>query len=212
MKRKIVQLIVIMALLIFLNACASENQPTLPANPTLTIDELVGAGSLTLTGSACSAPCLLGIQPEVTGYNEAIRILSKNNDLGTCKEYNRETDGGGRGLQCENSFVITFDADGKIVTGLGYSPTSNFTVQNVLDTFGDPKNLEVATDYSKPASTVRLFYPNYKMSIVLDDQAGEAYTISPDIKVRTVTYNGEKTYQALTLLAQHWSGFGKYTN
>jgi hypothetical protein len=210
MKIKIVLLIVILTLLLFLNACTPENQPTMPAVPTATVKDIVEGGLF--PGSPCSAPCLLGIQPDLTNYDEAIKILSTNHELDSCKEYKPENAGGDVGIQCKNSFYISFDSEKKLVKSLGYDPASNFTVQNVIDQFGDPTNIYLESDYSKAITNTQLFYAKYRMSILLEDQDGEAYTISPNSKVRMVIYDGEKPFQALTIMAQHWSGYGKYTN
>ncbi len=172
----------------------------------MTIKQVVDAGLLKV--DTCGAPCLLGIQPESTSYADAMSMLSKNHDMDYCKEYSNE--GGVQGIRCDNSFVIAFDSDKKFVTSLGYNTASGITVQNVLDKFGDPTNLDVAAELSKDTSVLRFFYEKLKMTISFEEQAGITYALSPTNKARAVTYAGTKTYQAITVHAQHYAGFGKY--
>ena len=207
MKRRTGRLIGILTLLIWITACNPANSPAGSTIP-MPVNTHIEDGGL-FTSSPCGPPCFYGIQPDVTNYDKVMSILSTNPDL-SCRE-EEDLDSKGPGIKCGNSLVIYLDSDKKSVTALGYNPSSNITVQNVMDKFGVPEKVVVLTGgSSKIVSTMQLFYPKHKMSLLLDEQDGDSYMISSDCKVQTVTYDGEKTYQALTEMAQAWSDFGKY--
>jgi hypothetical protein len=209
MKSFFCRLMLIIALILVLAACNPENNP--PAAPSQPVPiKAIGDGGL-LTGSPCGPPCFFGMKPDATGYTASIDILSKSPDFKSCQEGDTADGGGAHEIKCENAFTISFTSDKKSLTYLDYQPASPITVQNVFDKLGEPKNLNVATGGdAKTVSKMWLFYPKYKMSILLADQDGDSFTITPDSKVQTVTYAGEKIYQAITDMAQSWSGFGKY--
>jgi len=210
MKRKIPRLLFsIVAFTMVVTACKADNQPDITAIPTIVpID--VGDGGF-FSNHPCGPPCFLGIQPDRTTYDEAMDILSTNEYLEYCREWNNEHDGGGRGITCGDSFVISLDPDGKLVTGLGFDPTSIITVQDVVDQFGDPANVSVTSGgYAKTTSVMQLLYPQNKMIIILERQDGEVFIVSPDTEVDTVAYDGEKHYETFIKWAQKWSGFGEY--
>ena len=208
-KAKINRCINFLALLILLSACSKVSETPIPARPTA-VDLQIGDGGL-FSGSPCGPPCFLGILPGVTSYDEVVSILSDNQDLNYCKEYDNTRDGGARGFLCADSYVIGFDRARSVVTHLGFTPTVEITLQEVVEAYGEPSRISVSTGgYAKTVSKARLFYPQYTMSLMLEEQEGDTYFIQPNSKVNTIGYEGESSFLTSVEWTQEWSGYGEY--
>jgi len=200
---------ILLGLLILLTACSKASETPTSARPTA-VDLQIGDGGL-LSGHPCGPPCFLGIRPEITSYDEVIRILSDNQDLNYCKEFDNSQDGGSRGIKCTDSYVIGFDRARTVVTHLGFTPFVDITLQEVVEAYGEPSRISVSTGgYAKTVSTALLFYPQYTMSVMLEEQEGDVYLVQPSSKVSTIGYEGESSFLKSVEWAQEWSGYGEY--
>jgi hypothetical protein len=209
MNAKINHFIKILVLMILLTACSRADTSPILARPTL-VDLQIGDGGL-FSGNPCGPPCFLGIQPDVTSYDEVISILSENQDLNYCKEFNNSQDGGSRGLKCADSYVIGFDLARTVVTHLGFTPTERITMKEVVEAYGEPEWISVSTGgYAKTVSTALLFYPQYNMRLLLEEQDGDTYLVQSSSKVDTIVYLGKTSFQESVEWAQKWSGFEEY--
>ena len=199
----------ILMILIQLTACSKVSETPIPARPTA-VDLQIGDGGL-FSGNPCGPPCFFGIRPEITGYDEVIRILSDKQDLNYCKEFDNSKEGGSRGIKCADSYVISFDQAQSVVTSLGFTPVEEITVQEVVEVYGEPDNISVSTGgYAKTVSTALLFYPQYKMRLLLEEQDGDAYLVQSSSKVDTIVYLGKTSFQKSVEWTQEWSGYGEY--
>jgi len=209
MKAKVTCCIYILALLFLFTACSKASETPIPARPTA-VDLKIGDGGL-LSDIPCGPPCFLGIQPEVTRYDEVLRILSENQDLDYCKEYDNTDDGGDRGIKCADSYIISFDPERIVVISLGFTPTEMITLQEVVEMYEEPAGISVSTGgYAKTTSTTLLFYPQYNMMLILEEKDGDNYLVQPSSKVDTIVYLGETSFQKSFEYAQEWSGYGEY--
>ncbi|GAP16022.1 hypothetical protein LARV_03817 [Longilinea arvoryzae] len=206
---KINRCIKILVLLTLLSACSEASEPPILAHPTA-VDLQIGDGGL-FSGSPCGPPCFLGIQPDVTSYDEVISILSDNQDLNYCKEYDNTDDGGNRGIICAESYVIGFDRARTVVTHLGFTPTVQITMQEVVEVYGEPSGISISTGgYAKTVSTALLFYPQYNMRLLLEEQDGDTYLVQSSSKVDTIGYEEETSFQKSVEWAHEWFGYGEY--
>jgi hypothetical protein len=198
-----------LGIMILLTACSNAGvTPT--STPPTAMDFQIGDGGL-LSGYPCGPPCFLGVRPDVTDYDEVIGILSENHDLNYCKEFDNSQEGGSRGIYCADSYLIGFDRARTVVTHLGFTPSMEITLQEVVEIYGDPSRISVSTGgYAKTVSKARVFYPQYTMSILLEEQDGDMYLVQPSSKVDTIGYEGESSFQKSIEGTQKWSGYGEY--
>ena len=209
MNVKITHHIYFLGFLIMLTACNKASETPTSIHPTV-VDLQINDGGL-FSGVPCGPPCFLGIRPDATSYDDMIGILSENQDLNYCKEYDNTDDGGDRGVKCANSYIISFDREKTVVTSLAFTPDVKIRLQEVLKAYGEPAGISVSTGgYAKTVSKALLFYPQYTMSITLEEQDGDAYLVQPGNKVDMIGYEGESSFQKSVKFAQEWFGYGKY--
>jgi hypothetical protein len=143
-------IIVCCLLLILLTACSIDNN--------LNVDDGF------FSGNPCGPPCLLGIIPGVTKEAEALRIL-KDKDFQECEAFDKEKQGGIRGVSCRssirNSFRpyigINFQLGTDIVNSIGFNPFHKITVEDVISKYGEPDTIlvtEIGTSKIPHTSTL----------------------------------------------------------
>jgi hypothetical protein len=114
-----------------LSNCVDNNKP----------EEKIGDGGI-LSGQPCSAPCFWDITPGVTTIQQATDILSSKLGLSNCDQLDTRNNGGSRGMQCSN---ITVDFDDKdLISGIGFSPANNITVDEIIKKYGNPDGVFIA--------------------------------------------------------------------
>jgi hypothetical protein len=170
----------------------------------------IGDGGL-ISAEPCAAPCFLGITPDESSYQDVINILSVNAYLDSCEEFDKTSEAGNIGIKCEDAFIITFDANKELVTGLGFNLSMQLSVEDVIARYGEPESVAVSTGgYAEITSEMRLFFPDVRMSLILEQIKGSSYRVKPTTRVVAVSYEGVTSYQELTDTAQTWSSYGEY--
>jgi hypothetical protein len=192
-------LIYISLFLFLLSACGIGNKKPLD----------IGDGGL-LSGNPCSAPCFWGITPGITPEKQALTILSSKLNVKGCDRWDTRISGGTRGIDCSD-INIGFD-DQNYVNGIGFSPSKNISLNDVIRKYGNPDGIFViATGIEGTSPLVALIYfDNVNMIIHLPDQNSISYDLQSDIIIERIVYLERSDYEFNKRSAQQWKGFGKY--
>jgi len=173
----------------------------------------IGDGGL-LTKDPCGPPCFLGIVPDVTTYDETIQILTDYQYWDDCEEWDTYEDTGTLGIRCSETFIFYFYEDKSHAYTVAFGPQQEITVQDVIDEFGEPAYLNViVTGYEESIreATIRLYYPDFKMAIWLEDQKGGSYLLEPTTKIDNVRYlGGDLDDSIFRPRKQDWQGYIEY--
>lgn len=174
-------------------------------------DEIkIGDGGL-ISAEPCAAPCFLGITPDKSSYQDVIDHLSQKGYLDSCEEYDKTSESGDIGIKCDDIFIISFDVNKELVTGLGFNLSTQHSVEDVIARYGEPESVAVSTGgYAEITSEMRLFFPSVRMTLILEQIKGSSYLVQPTTRVVAVSYEGVTSYQELTDTAQPWSGYREY--
>jgi len=188
---------VLVALLLTLSACV-------PATPTLDI----GDGGF-LSGEPCGPPCFWGIVPGQTKEAEVLEILQKRGILEACEGFNKETEGGSRGIKCGSQLVIGFNKGSDLVAGVGFSP-SDITVQEVIAKYGEPSGIYLGV------IGVHMFhyqmimaYPRILALVRLSVQDKWPYILEPSTPVTNIAYDVVFD-ENFSYNWEKWHGYGQY--
>lgn len=168
----------------------------------------VGDGGF-LSEEPCGPPCFWGIVPGETTEAEVIEILREKGVFDTCETFDREARGGERGMECGSRVFISFQQGGDVIQGLGFSPTSTITVQDVVEKYGEPQSVEVGAlgvhvlDYQ-----LILAYPKILTLVRLSLQQEYPYVLEPVTPVKDIVYYLE--FGGDFSLKSVWHGYGEY--
>lgn len=211
------RVVVNVMILLGLTSCAPMTPVTstsvipVTSTPVMSIID-VGDGGF-LSGDPCGPPCFWGITPGETTEAEAIEILQERGAYGTCETWDRESEGGGRGINCGSRAFISFGQGDDVVDGVGFNP-SGITVQEIVAKYGEPDGIEVGalgmhgmTDYQ-----LIMAYPSMLTLIRLFIQEEGPYVLEPSTSVENITYAvvfGELPY-ADPSYWREWRGYGEY--
>lgn len=181
--------------------------------PTTVVPLPIGDGGL-LTKDPCGPPCFLGVVPDVTTYDETVQILTDYQYWDDCKEWDTYEDTGTLGIRCSETFTFEFDQDKSHVIFVVYGPQQEITVQDLIDEFGEPAYLNViVTGYEELTweASMRMYYPDFKMAIWLEDQKGGSYLLEPTTKIDNVRYlGGDLDDSIFRPHKQDWQGYIEY--
>jgi len=194
-------------LLILAQGCTLEQRGT----TSLTI----GDGGF-FSQDPCGPPCFWGIVPGSTEEKEVIRILKSRGIWETCESFNNEAESGVRGITCARVLGVHFKRGGTIVAGIGFSPSSEITVHDVLGRFGEPDYI-LLTDMGLPEypeTGMSLYYERITTKIDLPAQDNFVYSVSPFTKIESIGYFDVDEYEAhKTCIFPYlltWHGYGEY--
>lgn len=220
--RPILKLLTLAFCLVMLSACTLPPTPEptpkplhrpVPGPAPTAVPLPIGDGGL-LSKDPCGPPCFLGVVPDVTTYTEAIQILTDYQYLDSCKERDNTEEGGVQWIGCSSTFIFDFDQDKSHVIFVGFDPQQEITVQDVIDEFGEPVYLNVIVsgyEYSIRVTTIRMYYPDSKMAIWLEDQKGGSYLLEPTTEIDNVRYlGGDLDDSIFRPRKQDWQGYIEY--
>lgn len=166
-----------------------------------------------LSGIPCSAPCFLDSIPGITNKNGVFDHLRKYDLLSSCVEKQIEEDVLSV-LICDPSIHFLF-TDDKLTT-ISIEPTNEITVEQVINKYGDPTDVNYSLGGINSLTLVKLvYYENYQFILHLSDPTSTErrdYSITSQSKVLWIDYVDEeklKTYN-LDNCTFPWKGYGEY--
>ena len=189
----------------FLLLSCDKNQIS---TPEILIDK-----SVFLSEEPCSPPCFLGITPGESTESDVIRILIENNIYENCRGFNKEEEGGFKGLNCGTQITIRYIKNKDLVKDVGFTPADKLVVSDVLQEFGVPEGVFVlgGTIHSDEVNLV-LIYPKISTWIRLETQNEYPYLLEQSSRITRVIYGHEidETDYSEWQGWMEWHGFGKY--
>jgi hypothetical protein len=186
-------------LLFLISGCVGSNKKSLE----------IGDGGL-LSGNPCSAPCFLGIYPGITTEEQALTIFSSKLDVKNCDRWDTRNSGGDRGIRC-SSIGVTFN-DQNFVNVVGFSPSQNISLSNVIRKYGNPDGVFVSASgiEGTPPIIALIYFDSLNMIIHLPEQDSSLYNLQPDIQIESIVYLDRSDYLFDKRSAKQWKGFGNY--
>lgn len=185
--------------ILLLSSCVYNSKPPVD----------IGDGGL-LFGQPCSAPCFWNITPGVTTAQQAINILSSKLELSDCDRWDTRNSGGTRGMRCSD---INVDFNGEdLVSGIGFSPSQNINVDEVIRKYGNPDGIFIAVlgIEMQPPVTALLYFNRENMIIHLPEQNSTSYNLQPNTPIERIVYLEQAEYETNKDSIQAWKGFGNY--
>ena len=210
------RLIYLFAIILISSACISgrnelmkNSTPTEVPQPFMEIWES-GLNS----GIPCAPSCLIGIVPGITTEKEAMDLLQKHGISEWCEIVDDESQGGVRGVICDELFLFDYRTGTDIIESVSITPLSLYTVSDVIATYGPPDFVEVyltsLPDYS-PKVQMRIYYKTFFAMILLLEQDGEDYIVESDTTIENIFFWEETYFQESYLSdSQKWHGYGRY--
>jgi hypothetical protein len=209
MKFKIATLIWLFFMLV---GCTSKSQFS-ATETTLAIND----GGL-ISQNPCGPPCFFGITAGKTTYSEFNAIINADKSIfSNCKIMDDNPNLGANhfGVNCDHSLGVGFT--NQIVDNIGFFPSPDIALQNVLTMYGPPDLVETQIS-SSPEEPIELgmilFYDNYHMILAPQTQSGTEFPIGPDTLINNVTYFSKDSYQTIRENAApfgtSWKGYGSY--
>jgi hypothetical protein len=179
----------------------------------------IGDGGF-LSGEPCGPPCFLGIIPNVTKENEAVRILEEKGLYKNCNFVNNESESGLRGFTCSRHLVsVTFFPETNIVGGIGFDPSQEITIDMVIAKYGEPEAVMVSSIWftweKQPETSMALIYNDINASVSLGTQNGNAFKLEPSTLIASIGYSKpgfpsvEEDETGKKYLSP-WHGYGEY--
>lgn len=183
----------------------------IPVTPESTID--IGDGGF-LTGEPCGPPCFWGIIPGQTRESEAIEILQERGVFETCEAFDKEAEGGARGMKCGSQVFIGFGQGDDVVQGVGFNPSSAITVQDVVAKYREPEGvLVVPLGVHVIDAQLVMVYPDTLTWVRLPAQDEAPYILESSTPVENIAYDmlfGELSYYEDEPFWKEWQGYGEY--
>jgi hypothetical protein len=173
------------------------------------------------SGNPCGPPCLLGIVPGVSKEAEVLKIL-RDKDFQECDAFNREDQGGIRGVSCRfsgrNNFRpyigINFQPDTDIVNNVSYNPLHKITVGDVISRYGEPDAVFVAEIGTPeiPHIGMVLFYDGIQTTLNLPEQDGVIFRAESSTEIESIGYSASYSLSRNEFMdfLQKWKGYGEY--
>ncbi len=172
----------------------------------------IGDGGF-LTGKPCAPPCLWGIIPGKTTEAEVIGILHEKGIYNFCDLWDRRSSGGLRGITCKGLFVVDFGVRGDIVQGVGFTPSSPVTLQDVIAKYGEPDWIAIFI-FGVHVFTyeARIAYPHICTIILFSSETKPYYTLKPSTRIQSISYSVDSCEPSRYVAPdwQKWRGYGEY--
>ena len=177
--------------------------------------ETIGDGGF-ISLNPCGPPCFYGITPGVTSDTQLQEIKTNFKDIfSNCKDTDLTRSGGGRSTICAGGIGISYNNN--IIDGIGFSPSLNLSIQQVIDIYGTPDVVDVMVitlPDTPTKSRMVLYYDDLQAILGLENQPGTSFIIGPDSKISSIAYHTENKYNDFRTLGtkygKTWQGFGTY--
>ena len=172
----------------------------------------IGDGGF-ISKNPCGPPCFFGITPGITTDKDISYLLNVLPDVITnCKEYDFTSEGGKNGLICD---YINITYRNNIVDVIGFSLSKNITIQQVIDSYGNPDlvDIDIISLPDKPYTTGMILYFDRIQTILQPpDQKGRKFTIDKDTRIIRIVYLTNNEYLETRGIEGHipWRGYGTY--
>jgi hypothetical protein len=173
-----------------------------------------------LSGEPCRAPCFLGIIPNKTKESQAIQILKDYGLYKNCYIYDNESETGLRGAVCSKTNVsIVYFRGSDLVGSIGFRPTERLTVEMVIDKYGVPDAVSVASIWfnweRQPTTNMALVYEEINATISLGKQEGNIFQVKPVSIIESIGYSDNtfpsiEEYESGNRFLSSWHGYGEY--
>ncbi len=206
-KRLLYLLVICIPILVSCDSGASAYKPEPTSTPTIDI----GDGGL-LSGKPCGPPCFLGIQPDISSYQEVNDILRSPSFRASCEEYDISSTSGYRGFDCGDAFSIIFINISDLVSRICFHPHNPISIWQIIEKFGEPSLGGAATQDRVSMSKMIILFSQYRMRVTLNEMKGISYVVQPESIIASVCYEGENSFEELTRnsLIFKWLGYGEY--
>ncbi len=176
------------------------------------IDKTTGIGDGGfLSGEPCGPPCFLGIIPGYSTEIQVVEILRENGLF--CTSYDTEERGGSRGIHCPFGLNIGFKPDSDIVRGLGFRPSNEITIEEVISKIGEPDGLLVYPGGipEAPEITIQILYINISTRLSLPSEKWPGYLLEPSALITNIAYSIDYDVSIKSnSFYQEWKGYGEY--
>ncbi|HET9906448.1 MAG TPA: hypothetical protein VFQ23_07400 [Anaerolineales bacterium] len=171
----------------------------------------IGDGGV-LSGVPCSAPCVFGIQPGETSFDQVLPTLEKNGIARSkCIEepsvsWYLFTCGAGR-------LNVQVDTQTNIVSAVWIRPNDPISLGAMIETYGEPNY--VTLDQETPdAIHPRFYWNSMRMVVVVPQIPGNTYDIEKITAVEGVSFSDENLYRLAdketSSYYKPWKGYGMY--
>jgi len=166
------------------------------------------------SGKPCAPPCFWSIVPGTTTEKEAIKILKVKGIFQSCKSYDKEVQGGARGITCPSLFIV-FQQGTSIVDSIGYEPSRKITVEDVISKYGEPDTIFVTEMGIPEAPTIgmSLHYHNIQTKLLLPEQEGMVFRAERSTPIENIVYSpsyNKSEKERIGDFLQDWKGYGEY--
>lgn len=161
-----------------------------------------------------SAPCLLNIIPNVTSKPDVIKILKQNDYYDNCIFYKKTSESASHGIVCFDNLSISINNQSDVVDSVGFQPSTEILVKDVIKKYGPPNMVAVFTDETPFTVSASLYYENINARLDLQTLDGSEYLIEQSSKIVRVIYFTSLVYSTNVAqsMAQKWQGFVVYHN
>jgi hypothetical protein len=176
---------IFLVILLTLSACV-------PATPTLD----VGDGGF-LSGEPCGPPCFWGIVPGQTTETEVIEILREKGAFEVCEAFDREAQGGTRGIICPR-FAVGFKRESNVIDDIVFRPSIAITAEEIITKYGEPELVEIGgLGVHVIRFELTMAYPSLSTWIGFPQQDELPYVLKPTTPVTGIVYDtdfGKSSY------------------
>jgi hypothetical protein len=202
----------LLILLSLLVACGLDNPSPIA---TQTTEFHIGDGGF-ISKTPCGPPCFWDSTPGITTKADLLKQLALHGvDTDKCK-YSQRTNPDQSEIVCGPvnlgyTIGISIDTSG-IVKDIGFMPETNFSMEKVIATYGDPDAVSVVDQNvtaMPPDFAIRLYYDKLQAVLSLSDQETSVQIIA-DLEIKDVLYSNVQSYGESRKYTQPWHGYGEY--
>jgi hypothetical protein len=206
--------LLVLVCLAVLSASCAVSSSLFPTSTTSSDSNALRDGGF-ISQKPCGPPCFFGIIP---GETTEIEGEQARQNLGNvfvgCETFDK-TASGARVLSCIDGVGVTYNKH--LVEGVGFSPLEDITVQEVIEKYGPPDQVDVflvsLPDYPYRVGA-SLSYDRLQTVLGFPEKDGRDYAINPNSKITSVAYYTKSKYQYLRDAtsggAVPWGGFKTY--
>jgi hypothetical protein len=161
----------------------------------------------------CGPPCFFDIIPGISTEEEVLASVEKFSHIfQNCESYDFTSSGGYRSLVCT---YVTIGYRNSRVGVVGFKPSAQITLQQVIDRYGSPDLFAVGfvnlPEYPPRARAV-LFFDQIHTMLYPPDRDGEEFVFSAGTQIISITYLSKAEYESTRNIKRNilWKGYGVY--
>jgi hypothetical protein len=171
----------------------------------------IGDGGV-LSGEPCSAPCVFGIRPGETPFDQVLPTLEKNGIASSkCLEepnvsWYLFTCGAGR-------LNVEVDTQTNIVVSVWLLPNASISLGEMIEKYGEPNYVTLDQE---GVGTIhpRFYWNSLRMLVLLPQIPGNTYDIKKTTVVEGISFSDESVYRISDKVPNSyykpWKGYGIY--